>query len=85
MQDLLERALLSLVGKDYGAKCGPIQIAARRKNLGAKLLSQEPAHLIVLIRQLARGPIGVKKPRPRQLLQEREKVDLPVECRRLSR
>ena len=37
--------------------------------LESALLSQKPAHLRVSIGQLARGPIGIEKPRTRYLLQ----------------
>ena len=69
MQDLLERALFSLVCKDYRAKCSPIQIPSGRKNLGAKFFSQELTHLRIFVRQPPRGVIGIEETGPKLIAQ----------------
>src|SRR5450432_496822 len=61
MQDLLQRAFLFRVGKDYGAKLPPVQVAARRINRRAKFMRNEFPHFQVALRQIARGLIRIKK------------------------
>ena len=61
MQDLLERALFSLVGENYGPKCAAIQDATGRKNFLPKMLAQKCPHFRILIHQFASGPVGIEK------------------------
>ena len=61
MQNLLKRRFFFRVGKHYGAKRCPIQVSCIRKDCGAKFLTQRFLHFRVVISQLARGVIRVKK------------------------
>ena len=78
VEDLLERALLFRLGKDYGAKGGAIQLPRRRKNPGAELCAQQRPHLRILIRQRMRRPIGIEKRAPVCARSSWLKVDFPV-------
>jgi hypothetical protein len=69
MQDLLKRALLFLVGENYGAKRAPIQMAVCKKNFPAKFGPQQLTHFRIVIDQLPSGVVGVKETRTKPLAQ----------------
>ena len=61
MQDLLERALLFAIGKDYRPKCAPIQTPISRKNPVAKLLSEKSLYLWIVIHKVTRRPVRIEQ------------------------
>src|SRR3954462_4240978 len=68
MQDLLQRALFLRVGKNYGADCLAIQVAAREICFRPKLLHDQLAHFRVAM-QLVRGAVRIEKRSARDLAQ----------------
>src|SRR5205807_1274802 len=61
MQDLLQRAFLFRVGKHYRAHLRSIQVTACRKNRGPKLASNQLSDLRIVLGQIVRSLVRIKK------------------------
>src|ERR1043166_2264340 len=65
MQDLLQRAFLFRVGEYYRAHLASIQVTTRRKNRGAKFAPNQLPDFRIVLRQITRSLVRVKKGRGR--------------------
>ena len=58
-----------LIAKDYGPKCGAIQLSSWGKSFRAKLGLDGRPHFRVIFLQIVGGLVGIEQPAPNQLLQ----------------